>query len=227
MTIPPGVKAVGFDMDMTLLDSVVDFERMTHVVEDEMVSLGVPSEVIAKDKVVRSTDNSIGWLIANGKKDALVHMEENIERRATAIEMEKVEQVKPHKGAKELLFELKAAGYPVGLLTRGSRTYVERALAVAGLEGMFDAIITRTDYSQADSKPSPKAMEHLGEKLGVKPSSILYIGDEPVDFKTAQAVGAPFIGVECGALSRQAWRDMFGDSVETYPTVDEIRLLFK
>ena len=42
MDIDTRYKAVCFDMDGTLLDTKVDYEKMSNVIFDEMVGIGVP-----------------------------------------------------------------------------------------------------------------------------------------------------------------------------------------
>ena len=60
-------KAIGFDMDGTLIDSDIDYARLGMVEHDVLTSLGVPSKVFAhmmseKDMLVAGIDylHSIG-----------------------------------------------------------------------------------------------------------------------------------------------------------------------
>ena len=46
MKIDPRYKALCFDMDGTLLDTKVDYQKMSDLVFDEMIRIGVPEEVI-------------------------------------------------------------------------------------------------------------------------------------------------------------------------------------
>jgi len=223
MALGNGIKAVGFDMDGTVMDTIVDLDRLSRVVEDEFISLGVPSEVIELDRKVHSMDNGIGWLIANGKADVLPTMGERIEARATKIEMENADKAKVFPGAVEVIDTLRTKGYKVGILTRGGRGYVMKILGDAGITGLFDTIICRDDYPQKEAKPAPESIGHLAEKLDVAPSEILYVGDGGVDYKTAASSGSQFIGVDSGELSHQEWIDMFGPSVFSVPSIADLK----
>ena len=46
MRIDPRYKAVCFDMDGTLLDTKVDYQKMSDLIFDEMIAIGVPEDVI-------------------------------------------------------------------------------------------------------------------------------------------------------------------------------------
>ena len=223
MALPSHIKAVAFDMDMTLLDTVIDFKRMAAVVEEEFVGLGIPEDVIEKDRRMHSMDNCMKWIIANGLADELHTMGLRIEERSASIEMERVADAKTFPGTEELLLELRSKGYKVGLLTRGSRAYVEKALENAGISDEFDHMVTRSDYPQNESKPNPIAMEHLAEGLGVSCSEILFVGDEPVDWKVAQEAGSGFIGVETGMMKRENWVTLAGPSIDIIGIVTDLK----
>ena len=83
----------------------------------------------------------------------------------------------------------------------------------------FNAIVARDDYPEEEAKPSPLAMDHLAAALGVRSREILYIGDGIVDYMTADASGASFIGVETGPNSAEMWRRKVGKDARTIPSV--------
>ena len=81
-------------------------------------------------------------------------------------------------GARELLAELDAAGFLLGVATGKSRTGLDRALAQQGLGIMF--VATRC-ADEGFSKPNPDMLLHLMERVGAEPGETLMIGDTTHD----------------------------------------------
>lgn len=222
MYIMPGIRAVGFDMDGTLMDTKVDMARMSRAVGEEFGALGVPMEVMLEDAKSNSTKESLAWISRNNP-EGLIGLDERINRHAMEIEMESVPRSAPFPGAVELVTELRDRGLKVGILTRGGRDYVMAVLNHSGITDMFDAIICRDDYPANESKPSPRSMEHLAEKLGVECPEILFVGDGAVDYQAAAASGSRFVAVETGEMSHEGWMSI-DENIETVPSVADLRL---
>jgi len=218
------IKAVGFDMDGTFMHTRVDYVKMDNIVTDELLSLGVPeTDIDRRDGSKMAMERGIAWLIAHGRADAAAGIRERVGVRATAVELEHADEAEPFPGSIDTLRLLKKRGYPVGVLTRGSRQYAETVLGNAGVLKEFDAVVARDDYPEEDSKPSPMALRHLGKRLGVPAENILYLGDHKVDWMTADAAGAEFIGVTSGSYSQQDWETKIGPQVRTIGCVGDLR----
>lgn len=216
------VKAVVFDMDGTVMDTDVDYVALARVTEDEVVSIGVPPDVIAKDKAVQTTDNCMRWILEN-KPEALRGIDKRIGDRATAVEMQNYRSAKPVPGTVELVEELRSKGYRIGILTRGGREYMEAVLGITGTAGLFEATVARDDYNHEEAKPSPKSIEHIAGKLGVDPSSVLFVGDSEVDYLTAVNSKIPFIAVCTGNLDENAWSSFAGDGAVILHSVADMK----
>lgn len=222
MALDPKIKAVGFDMDGTFMHTKVDYVKLARVVYDEFESLGVPDEILQTDNYKLTMDGGIKWLVEHGKSEYVPGINERIGNRATEIEMEHADIAVPFPGAVEVLDLLKEKGYKVGILTRGGREYATTVLGNAGVLKKFNALVARDDYPEEEAKPNPLAMDHLAAALGVKSGEILYLGDGIVDFMTADASGAQFIGVETGPNTAEMWRKKAGNGVRTIPSVAEL-----
>jgi HAD superfamily hydrolase (TIGR01549 family) len=83
--------------------------------------------------------------------------------------------------------------YPLGIVTSGSRSRVERDLASNGIETLFQVVITGDDV--LSPKPSPEGLELGLKKLGLPKEYVVYIGDTSLDLETAQGAGIHFIGI--------------------------------
>ncbi len=221
----PGITAVVFDMDGTVMDTKVDYVALARVTEDEVISLGVPEEIIAKDKAVQTTDNCMKWIVEN-KPEALRGIDKRIGDRATKVEMENVDLAKPFPGALDVIRELHSYGYKVGILTRGGREYMETVLRITGTGDLFDATVARDDFGHAEAKPSPKSIDHIAERLGVRPSEIVFVGDSEVDGLTASNSGIPFIAVCTGHVDENRWKGFVRDGDVILQSVADMTGMF-
>lgn len=206
MALDPKYKAVGFDMDGTFMDTVIDYAKLANVVYDEMAELGVPESAIKRNRETKfDIESGMVWLKNHGRAEDAYSIYDRIAERQTAVEMEHVDLAKPFDGAVEILALLKKKGYKVGILTRGGRRYAEAALGLSNVLTEFDAVIARDDFPEEEAKPSPVAMENLARALGVKSTEILYLGDHKFDWLTARDSGAGFYGVLTGGYDRIDW----------------------
>lgn len=214
-------------MDGTFMHTKVDYPKLSRVVYDEFESLGVPEDVLLTDNYKLTMDRGIEWLRTHGGSEHIPGINERIGRRATEIEMENAAIAVPYPGAVEVLDMLISKGYRVGILTRGGRRYATTVLGEAGVLRKFNAIVARDDYPEEEAKPNPLAMDHLAAALGVKSREILYLGDGIVDFMTADASGASFIGVETGPNSADMWHKKVGWDIRIIPSVAELKDLIR
>ena len=206
-----GYKAIGFDMDGTLIDSVINYEKLANVEYDVLTDMGVPSGSLESKSDRDMIMTGLEHLNSNGRGMTQKKLESIINTRAGEIEMESVELARPYPGVEEMLRELKARGYSLGLLTRGQRVYARKAMGGLGLLGYMDALQAYDDHPIGEQKPNPVAMRYLAEDLGVDVTEILYVGDNIWDYMCARDAGAGFIGVATGANGRLRW--------ERYPEV--------
>ena len=199
------IKAVGFDLDGTFLNTHVDYAAIDMADKDACARHGIPFDELVFTTVKRLRRPIYDWLEAHGRADEFPAIGKEIDRRLTEIELEFVHETRPFPNSIECVKELKARGLKVGLLTRGSGEYGNTALRRAGIRESFDAVVGRDYADYDDAKPSPKAMYYFADELGVEPSEILYLGDNRTDYYSARDAGATFVGVLSGSMTREAW----------------------
>ena len=219
-----GIKAVGFDLDGTFLNTHVDYSKIDSVDKDVCARHGVPFGELEFTTVKRLRYPIRDWLVSHGRGDEFPEMEKEMNRALTSIELEFIDEARPFPGSLECVTKLKSMGLKVGLLTRGSYEYGNRALSMFGVRDSFDAVVGRDYASYDDAKPSPKAMGYFAEELGVKPPEILYLGDNRTDYYSARDAGAPFVGVLSGYMSRDDWHREDPDMVLVDYAGDIIKL---
>jgi HAD superfamily hydrolase (TIGR01549 family) len=86
-----------------------------------------------------------------------------------------------------------AARYPMGLITSGSKSRVQRELKQTNLAEFFQVVITGGDVDCP--KPHPQGIERALAAMGAAKDGAVYIGDTVVDYETAVAAGLPFVGI--------------------------------
>ncbi len=99
-------------------------------------------------------------------------------------------------GARELLDELDAAGFLLGLATGKSRAGLARALAQHGL---LDRFVATRCADEGFPKPHPDMLLHLMDRVGAAPGETLMIGDTTHDLELAKNAGASALAVSYGA----------------------------
>ena len=104
----------------------------------------------------------------------------------------------PYPDVPAVLQELAAAEFRMGVLTDGSPSVQRRKLAALapalGLD--FDAIVIVGELPIEMAKPSPAPYRVAAELLGIAPSHITYVGNDPYkDFGGARTAGMATIRV--------------------------------
>lgn len=93
------------------------------------------------------------------------------------------------------LHEVLAALKPrhrLGMATNRSRTAVE-VVRRWGLDQWLEVAAGMLDVARP--KPHPDVIEHVLQRLDVRPSRAVYVGDALTDLEAAQAAGVAFVGV--------------------------------
>ena len=179
----PHPKAILFDLDGTLVDSVplwIEANLKT------LASLGVSmnaQEFLTNfyheglhyegilEKCGASTENAEQFYSDRNNQFAhLLH--------------QKVEWI----GKTESTLKLCAAKVPLGMMTGSRRFFVDAMDERLNLSSLFSAIVTRDDTG-TKMKPDPYGLLLLAERLGIAPELCTYVGDLDVDMEAAKRAG--------------------------------------
>lgn len=148
------IKAVGFDLDGTFLETHVDYDRLREADRTVAEAHGIPfDEIDFGDSVKRQRTPIRLWLEAHGRGDEFPGINREMDDLCTEIETEFVDEARPFPGSLECIDELKSMGLKVGLLTRGSREYARQALGRFGVFEKFDAVVGRDHSFYDNAKP--------------------------------------------------------------------------
>ena len=204
------IRAVGFDMDGTLLATVVDYDGLYNSDRTVLERHGIPfDEVFGRDPESRRLRAPIRkWLEARGRGDEFPAIDAEIDEVSLGYEKQYLDRAKAFPGSAECMDVLHSKGLKVGVLTKGGRGYAEAALGRFGILGKLDALVTRDYAGYDDAKPSPKAMRNFAKEMGVDVDEIIYLGDTVSDYRSSRDAGSTFIGVTSGAMSAEDWEKL-------------------
>jgi pyrophosphatase PpaX len=186
----PRYKAVVFDLDGTLVDSVelitVSFQHAIRKVlgrevsrEEAVAHVGMP---LREQMVMVSPEHA----------EALVAAYREFNHR------EHDRMLRLYDGIVHLLDRLKQAGVRLGLVTSKSRYTTQMAFDLTGIENYFDATVCADEAAQ--NKPSAEPILFCLAKLGASPEDAVYVGDSPADLRAAHAAGVTPIAVTWGVF---------------------------
>lgn len=186
-------KAVVFDLDGTLIDSLPDIAEYVNLTLKSFGEKEIPYEDIrkyigngAKNLVKRSFGNKLS------EEDLAVRLKFYNEKYTASGSP----KTKLFVGIKELLFSLKEKGYKLGILTNKPQETTEGVYETYLSEFGFDKVVGAR--SGVKIKPDPSALYEILDELGVKPENAYFIGDGETDVQTAINAGANGVSVLWG-----------------------------
>lgn len=196
-------KAVVFDMDGTLLDTLADLgEAMNRV----LARHGFPLEPL--DAYRHHVGSGAGQLVARALPE---HVRADEDLRARCLEDFLHEYAAGWKintglypGIPELLDALAARRVPMAVLTNKPQAFAE--LCMREFLGRWNFSLTLGQTPGVPVKPDPAGPRQVIAHLGVRPAEILYLGDTDVDMLTAVNAGMHPVGVLWGFRGEEELR---------------------
>jgi HAD superfamily hydrolase (TIGR01509 family) len=197
------IKAVLFDVDGTLVDSV-DLHAQAWVDAFKEIGHDIPFDEM-RVQIGKGGDQLMPVFLSS---DELREKGKALEERRGKIFRESyLPQVRAFPQAAELLKRVDKAGLRTALASSAKEEELISLKRIIGIEdGRLDA---ETSSSNAEhSKPSPDIFEAaLAQLPGVSPDEAVVIGDTPYDAEAAGKAGIRTIGMLCGGFPEQALRD--------------------
>ncbi|SCX97251.1 HAD family hydrolase [Desulfoluna spongiiphila] len=190
----PELNAVFFDVDGVLLDSLPPHLAIcTELNTRYNLGLTIPTvegfKEIAGSGVPISPMTAFFRAVGFPKSAAEKGDQEYRNRFATSYD------VPLFDGVAEMLRRLSDAGLPLGIVTANTLENIKTPLGPSFALFHPDCIFTR-DTTGGLSKAD--AIVRGARTLGIHPSSLLFVGDQPSDRSAAEQAGALFLGVTYG-----------------------------
>ena len=191
---PPGLRAVLFDWDGTLVDSA---EKSFRCYVEVFASFG-----LAFDRARFEATYSPEWTRTYEAVGLPREHWEEADRRWLSGYARDESFLVP--GAARALLRIRDRGLPQGIVTSGDGTRVRRELDVLGVASFFAFVVCAGEASR--KKPHPEPLLLALSRLGIPAAEAAYVGDSPEDVEMARAAGAYAVGIPGGFPNREALR---------------------
>ncbi|HRZ96668.1 MAG TPA: HAD-IA family hydrolase [Paludibacter sp.] len=123
-----------------------------------------------------------------------------------------VADIKPVNNIVQTIYELKVAGYKLGIITSNSSKNVRKFLENNNLSDVFDFVHSASNLFGKD-----KVFRRLFKRNDISVENSLYIGDETRDIEASKKSGIPVIAVSWGLTRRQILETLHPDQIAGEP----------
>jgi phosphoglycolate phosphatase len=213
-------RAVIFDMDGTLLDTLQDLadavnkglEQMgfpTHDLESYKYFVGEGREIMAKKT------------LPEDHRD-----QETVDRLVDFINIEYgrswAEHTRHYPGVPDLLNALNDIKMRMAILSNKPHDFTENMAAKLLSKWHFDYILGASP--DVPRKPDPAVALRIAESMKIDPACFIFVGDSDIDMKTARAAGMLAAGAQWGFRTRDELLAGGAQELLQHP-IDLLRLL--
>jgi HAD superfamily hydrolase (TIGR01509 family) len=182
------IKAVIFDLDGTITQPYLDFDKIR-------VEIGLAADSGPLLEVMEKMTPA-----QRKRAEKILYKHEQLAIEHSAL----------NKGAADALAWLKDRKIHIGVLTRNTRSNTSAVAKKHNIE--FDAVVDRYD---GPVKPDPFGVQKLCKHFNIQPKEAIVVGDYLFDLQSAKAAGAIAVLMKNSEKSRQfaAWADYTVDSL--------------
>ncbi|WP_243310651.1 HAD family hydrolase [Fundidesulfovibrio agrisoli] len=189
------VRAVVFDLDGTLIDSLEDLADASNAALETM---GLPAHPLESYKIF--VGDGIRTMMQRAlPQEALHRLDEAVEHMRREYDRNWKEKSRPYPGIPELLDKLTARGLPLAVLSNKPDDFTR--LVVRDLLGRWSwsVVLGEGEYPK---KPDPAGALALAARLGLDTADMVLVGDTPMDVLCAKNSGMACVGVTWGFRPR-------------------------
>lgn len=191
------IRAIAFDLDGTLVDSVTDLAAAANVAREALGLAPLPPErvksfvgdgvaVLVKRAI---TDDPTGEPSAESLEQALASFHAHYGEHLA-------DHTRPYPGVIDGLQQFQAQGLPLAIVTNKPEHHTHKLLQHLGLAGFFRVVMGGD--SLPTRKPAPEPLLAVAERLAVEPAELLMVGDSENDVLCARAAGCPVVVMRYG-----------------------------
>ena len=214
-------KAVLFDLDGTLLDTVGDLADSMNAA---LAAVEAPPHDVAAAKLYVG-DGLRNYVVRpcrriDGRTSRLSHASASCSVASTPAGG--TSKRRPYDGIPELLDALTARGLPMAVLSNKPDDFTKLMVGRILAKWRFAAV--RGALPDGVTKPDPSGAIAMARQLGLAPAEFLYLGDTNTDMRTAVAAGMFPVGATWGFRPLSELLDNGAAAIVNHP-MELLRLL--
>ena len=216
------IKAVIFDVDGTLVDSV---DIHAKAWQDAFRDFGHQIEFLdIRHQIGKGGDQLMPVFVPRKELEARGH--ELDQHRSRLFKAHYLDRIQPFPRVRELFARLRADGIQIALASSGKEDEIRTHQKRLNIEDLLDVQTTSDDAER--SKPYPDIFQAaFGRLEGVQKDEAVVIGDTPYDAQAALAAGLRPVGVLCGGFPESELREagctaIFRDPADLLERYDEL-----
>lgn len=188
------IKTVIFDLDGTLLNTLLDLKESTNYA---LRQFGYPERTL--EEIRYFVGNGVRKLIERAVPENCENVEECLDVFKKHYEKNMYNNTVSYNYIETMLKTLKSEGIKLGVVSNKFDLAVKE-LCKKYYDGLVDIAIGQG--GDVLPKPSPFGVFKAMKELGADKASTIYVGDSEVDVQTAQNANIPCIGVTWGFRGR-------------------------
>jgi len=185
------IKAIIFDLDGTLIDSVTD---LANSVNHALAEVGLP--VHTREEIRGYVGDGVQQLIKRALgRDHLEKFEQVFAVFMDHYDLHCTDNTVLYPGVAETL-PLLAENYSLGVLTNKSMRFSVKILQTLGIDSYFKEVLGGD--SLPTKKPDPAGIFFLAAKWHLTPDQILMVGDHATDIEVGSRAGCKTVFINGG-----------------------------
>ncbi len=191
---PHWPRAVVFDLDGTLIDSIGD---IADALNATLATRGLPA--LPEDHIKQMVGAGVPELVRRGLSAHGVDaddIEPFVRELVARYSAQPAARTRLYDGGAELLADLAARGVKMAICTNKPQAITDLVLAELGVALHFGAVVGTTP--DLPRKPDPAMLRAALDLLAVPAFDALMIGDSAADVGAASALGVPVIVLRSG-----------------------------
>ena len=194
------IRAVLFDIDGTLVDS-----NDMHVLawEEAFAEVGAKFDrQTIHDQIGKGTDMLVPTLMPDADQET---QDKLGKRHGDVFKARFLDEVKPFRGAHDLLARVHAAGQAVVLASSASAVELDHYLRLLDARELVSATTSADDVE--NTKPAPDIFAIALKKVApLSADEVLVVGDTPYDIEAAAKCGIATVALRSGNFADEALR---------------------